>query len=249
MNVHTPLPAFGLGLYPLAEAARLAQIDTRTARRWSEGYDFLYQGRKRHSPGVMELKLQASGDHPDLTFQEMLTLRLVRGFRGVGLSLRTIKKVAQVAAADLQTLTPLVTRRFRTDGRKVLMEVAEMAPANDEPGLPPRERKLIDVLTRQQEFADVVEPSLFRNVDWHDDLAVRWWPLGTDRAVVVDPTVLFGAPRIAETRVPSSAIMASVRAEGGGEPAIRAVAHWYGISSGQVLDAVEFETSWLRQAA
>lgn len=250
MNVQTPSPVFGLGLYPLADAARLAQIDTRAARRWAEGYDFRYHGEKRRSPGVMGgLELQASGGHRDLTFSEMLTLRLVRGFRGAGLSLRTIKKVAQVAAAELQTPTPLVTRRFRTDGRKVLMEVAEMAPANDEPDLPPRERKLMDVLTRQQEFADIVEPSLFQNVDWHDDLAAQWWPLGMNRAVVLDPTTLFGAPRIAKTRVPSSVIASAVRAEGGGETAIDAVADWYGVSASQVRDAIEFETSWLRRAA
>jgi uncharacterized protein (DUF433 family) len=231
------------------EAARLAQLDTRTARRWAVGYDFLYQGEKRNSPGVMGLALPVSGDQRDLTFPEMLTLRLVKGFRGAGLSLRTIKKVAQVAATDLQTPTPLVTRRFRTDGRKVLMEVAEMAPANDEPDLPRHERKLIDVLTRQQEFADIVEQSLFRNVDWHEDMAARWWPLGTNRSVVLDPATLFGAPRIDQTRVPSAVIAAAVRAEGGGETAIEAVADWYGISSSQVRDAVEFETSWLRRAA
>jgi uncharacterized protein (DUF433 family) len=249
MNAHMPPSVFGIGLYPLPEAARLAQLDTRTARRWAEGYDYRYRGGTRRSPGVMGLAFEVVGGQRDLTFLEMLTLRLVKGFRGAGLSLRTIKRVAQVAAEEFDLPNPLVTRKFRTDGRKVLLEVVDMQPANDGPALPPRERKLIDILSRQQEFADIVEPSLFQNVDWDQDLASRWWPLGLNRAVVLDPGLLFGAPHISGTRVPSAVIASAVHAEGGGEQAIRAVAEWHGITPRQVRDAMEFETAWLGRAA
>ena len=198
---------------------------------------------------VLGPAIGTAGGRRELTFPEMLTLRLVKGFRGAGLSLPTIKRVAAVAAADFGTVTPFVTRRFRTDGRRVFVELQETGAANDEPALPRRERELVDILTRQREFADIVEPSLFQNVDWRDDIAARWWPLGPGRAVVLDPAALFGAPHIRQTRVPTDALAATVQAEGGGDPAIAAVADWYGVSSEQVRDAVEFETVWLRQAA
>lgn len=101
----------------------------------------------------------------------MLTLRLVRGFRQAGLALRTIKRVAERAARDFGTPLPFVSKTFRTDGRKVFLELKTEPPANDEPAIPRRERRLIEVLTGQDNFADVVEPSLFANVDWQDDLA------------------------------------------------------------------------------
>jgi uncharacterized protein (DUF433 family) len=249
MNAQPSVTPFGLGLYPLPDAARLAQLDTRTARRWAEGYDFRHHGEKRHSPGIMGLALAPIGGMRDLTFPEMLTLRLVKGFRGAGLSLRTIKRVAEAAAQQLGTPTPFVTRRFRTDGRKVFMELQHAEPANDEPGLPKRERQLIEVLTGQGAFANVVEPSLFRNVEWEADIAARWWPLGQTRAVVLDPTTMFGAPRIARTRVPTAAVAAAVAAEGGGASAVQAVAEWHGLTADQVHDAVEFETEWLKRAA
>ena len=210
---------------------------------------FSTEGKKRHSPGVMGLSLDRAGGRRDLTFPEMLTLRLVRGFRGAGLSLRTIKRVAEVAAADFGTPTPFVTRRFRTDGRKVFVELRAAEPANDEPAPPRRERELIDVLTRQREFGEIVEQSLFQNVEWHDDIAARWWPLGTGRGVVLDPAALFGAPHIMQTRVPTDVLATAVQAEGGGEEAVAAVADWHGITPGQVRDAVEFETVWLKRAA
>ena len=249
MNAHTPSPALGLGLYPLPEAARLVQLDTRTAQRWAEGYDFQYEGERRHSPGVMGLSLDRAAGRRDLTFPEMLTLRLVRGFRGAGLSLRTIKRVAEAAAVDFGTPTPFVTRRFRTDGRKVFVELRAAEPANDEPVPPRRERELIDVLTRQREFGEIVEKSLFQNVEWHDDIAARWWPLGTGRAVVLDPAALFGAPHIVQTRVPTDVLANAVQAEGGGDEAVAAVADWHGVTPGQVRDAVDFETAWLKRAA
>jgi len=249
MNAPLPSPALGLGLYPLPDAARLAQLDAQTARRWAEGYDFSYHGERRRSPGVMGLALSPLGGTRDLTFPEMLTLRLVKGFRGAGLSLRTIKRVAAAAAADLGTPTPFVSKRFRTDGRKVFVELQHAAPANDEPKLPKRERELIEVLTGQRAFAEVVEPSLFRNLEWDDEIAARWWPLGQGRAVVLDPATAFGAPRIAGTRVLTATVADAVRAEGGGLEGIAAVAAWQGITAEQARDAVAFETAWLRRAA
>ena len=247
--MNAPVFQLGRGLYPLPEAARLAQVSTLTARRWAEGYDYKYRDQTRHSSGVMELAMPTLSGQVDLTFAELLTLHLVKGFRGAGLSLRTIKRVVQVAVQEFGTPTPFISRRFRTDGRKVFVELQDVEPANDEPRIPRRERALIEVLSRQHAFAHIVEPSLFRQVDWVDDLAARWWPLGQDHAVVLDPAVLFGAPRVAETRVPTAVLASAVVAEGGGEAAIQAVADWHGVSAANVRDAVKFETEWLRRAA
>lgn len=245
MNAHATSPLLGLGLYPLREAARLVQLPTRVARRWALGYDYSYRGVVRHSPGVMALTDRQSEGEPVLTFAEMLTLRLVKGFREAKLSLSTIKRVAEVAAREYGTATPFVSRRFRTDGRRVFVELQQEPIPGDEPARLPRERKMIEVLTGQHAFADVVEPSLFANVDWQDDMAARWWPLGRTRAVVLDPAIVFGSPRIMHTRVPTATLAQAVRAEGDGDEAIGAVADWYSVTVDQVRDALDFETAWL----
>jgi uncharacterized protein (DUF433 family) len=247
--MNAPAQSLGLGLFPLPEAARLAQLDTRTARRWAEGYPFTHEGEKRFSRGVMPLALTPSGGQRDLTFAEMLTLRLVKAFKGAGLGVPTIKRVAERAASDFGMDMPFVSKRFRTDGRKVFVELQTQPPANDEPGITRHERELIEVLTGQHQFADLVEPSLFANVDWQDDLASRWWPLGKACAVNLDPTIVFGAPHVAGTRVPTRVIAEAVKAEGGGKTSVEAVAEWYGLRPQQVQDAIRFETEWFKRVA
>lgn len=249
MNALASIPVVGLGLYPLPEAARLAQLDTRTVRRWAEGYKYTRGGETHTSPGVTPLALSKSGGHVDLTFAELLTLRLVRAFRGVGLGLPTIKRVAAKAAQDFGSPSPLTSRRFRTDGRKIFVELRKETPANDEPEIPRREVQLIEVLTGQRQFNEVVEPSLFANVDWEDELAAAWWPLGKRHHVLLDPRVLFGAPHLSGTSVPTAPVAASVKAEGGGNAAIEAVAEWFGLTVPKVHAAVQFETEWLARAA
>jgi uncharacterized protein (DUF433 family) len=98
---------------------------------------------------------------------------------------------------------------------------------------------VIEVLTGQRQFAEVVEPS-FKDLEWEDDLASRWWPLTTAHSVVVDPRVLFGAPHIAGTRVPTAPVAAAAVTEGSED----AAAQWFGILASQVRDAVRFEAEW-----
>lgn len=247
MNAASPSAAIGVGLYPLPEAARIAQLDVRTARRWAEGYSFVHRGQRRVSPGVMPLALAKLGKQRDVTFAELLTLRLVRGFRSAGLGLRTIKKVAERAAADFDLAMPFISKRFRTDGRQVFIELRSDQPANDEPAIPPQERELIEVLTGQHAFADIVEPFLFANVDWQEDIVSRWWPIGLDRFVVLDPHILFGAPHVRGTSVTTAVLASALRAEGG-EVALQSVADWFGVPALAVADAMRFETEWLKQA-
>ena len=225
------------------------QLDVRTARRWAEGYAYSFSGKQRFSHGVMPLSLPPLDGARDLTFAELLTLRLVRAFRETGLSLQTIKRVAERASAEFGLPAPFISRRFRTDGRKVFIELRTGLPGDDGAPVPKRERELVEVLTSQRAFAEVVEPSLFANVEWDEDLAARWWPMGKVRSVILDPAVSFGAPHIASTRVPTAALATAVRAEGGGKAAAAAVAAWYGVTTAAVGDAMQFETEWLARAA
>jgi uncharacterized protein (DUF433 family)/DNA-binding transcriptional MerR regulator len=249
MNAASP-SLLGLGLYPLPEAARLAQIDPQTARRWIEGNRFTHRGQLRRSPGVLRPTLEKGDDGQRiLTFPELLTLRLVRAFRGQGLSLPTIKRVAAKAAHEYDVGNPFVLRRFLTDGRRIFVELSRVEPSNDEPAIPQREKELVEVLSGQRQFAEVVRPSLYDNVEWTEDIASAWWPLGRGGGVLLNPKISFGAPCVAGTGIPTSVLASEVAAEGGGAAAIAAVAAWHVIEPQQVQNAVRFETEWRKRAA
>lgn len=225
-------------LYPVAYAAALAGLDPNTARRWIRGYDFTHKGERRRSQPVVPAAPTGEPANDLLSFEELLTLRLVRGFRQHGLGLPTIKRAAQAAVQRYGLSNPFVTKAFRTDGREVFIELDRRGdvPADD--------KVLVHALTGQQQFVEVVEPSLFRDVVFAGDVPGEWYPIGRDHAVVVRPDRAFGAPHVAGTGIRTDVVADAVSAEGGDAAAERAAAEWFGLTEGQVRDAVAAEGQW-----
>ncbi len=82
----------------------------------------------------------------------------------------------------------------------------------------------------------MVEPS-FRDIDFGDGVAQRWWPMSHRSEVVLDPIRNFGHPIVAEHGVPTLAIMEAVTAEG----SVAGAAKAFQIPLSAVRDAVAFE--------
>lgn len=232
-----------LPIYPLAFAARLAGLDAVTARRWVRGHAYSYKGERRHAAPVVHLLQPEVPANGDLTFEELLTLRLVRAFRDKGLGLPTIRKAAQVAAERFGQNNPFITKAFRSDGRSVFLELEEQS------AVPGQERVLINALSGQQQFRDVVEPSLFRDLVFVGDSPGKWFPLGQSHSVVIRPDHAFGSPHIDGTGIRTDVLADAVTAEGGDDHAVDSVAGWFKISKAQVLDAVAVEKAWHPEAA
>ncbi len=235
MNAAVPLARDPI--YPLPYAAALVGLDPNTARRWVRGYDYSHKGERRHSPPVLGPG-QQQRPQLEITFEELLTLRLVRAFRDKGLGLPTIKKAAQIAAQRYELQNPFITRAFRSDGRAIFLDLKEQGK------VPADEGVLINALTGQQQFRDVVEPSLFRDVVFAGDIPGRWYPQGKDRSVVIRPDRAFGAPHLDGTRIRTDVVADAVAAEGGDDAAVVAVAEWFRLKPDQVRDAVAAEEEW-----
>jgi uncharacterized protein (DUF433 family) len=120
---------------------------------------------------------------------------------------------------------PFSTRRFRTDGKTIFLEITKDVGEGD----------LIDLKRRQMAFRTVVEPSL-RDLEFDADAVARWYPLGLSRAVVIDPARAFGRP-LAEGGVPTEVLASAARVEGSIEKAANA----YEVPPAAVRDAVAFE--------
>ena len=225
-------------IYPLAYAARLAGLDPQTAARWIRGYTFKHRGERRTSAPVVHVTSDNSPDGKHLTFAELLTLRLVRAFRERGLGLPAIRRAAQIATERYGVDNPFVTKSFRTVGRSVFLDL------EDRGKLRGSDRLLVNALTGQQQFREVVEPSLFKDVVFAGAMPEQWFPRGRDHSVVIRPDRSFGAPHIAGKGVRTDVIADAVAAEGRGEEAILAVARWFGLTEKEVRDAVAAEAEW-----
>jgi uncharacterized protein (DUF433 family) len=122
---------------------------------------------------------------------------------------------------------PFSTRRFRTDGRTIFLEIT-----NDV-----QEGELIDLKRRQSVFHRIVAPSL-RDLEFAADVVARWFPLGSSRkTVVVDPARSFGRPIVVNGGVPTEILSEAVDIEGSAEKAARA----YDVPIIAVRDAVIFQ--------
>ncbi len=226
-------------IYPLPYAARLAGLDVMTARRWTQGYKYKHGGELKQSAPVLYYATPPTKSSADLTFEELLTLRLVRAFRQEAkLGLPTIKAAARIATTLYGVGNPFVTKMFYSDGRKVFLELRERNEVHGQ------QRLLVEALTGQQQFREVVEPSLFRNIVFLGNEPAEWRPKGKERSVVIRPDRAFGAPHIVNTGVRTDVLADAVLAEGGDEPAVNAVASWFGLTEEQVGDAYAAEVGW-----
>ena len=186
-------------------------------------------GESAHSPPLWSSQLSDT-DIDGLGFKDLIELRFVHTFRDAGVSLNIIRRTLAVAKERLSTPYPFTCKKFRTDGKRIFMEVIE--ETGDE--------SLVDVEKQQNVIQKVIGPSLREGVEL--DMgggAARWFPLKHSKAVVFDPARKFGQPILSDYDIPTAAIVEALRAENGNE---KRVSRLYEVSLAAVRKAVEFET-------
>jgi uncharacterized protein (DUF433 family) len=239
-------PAWDAVLYSVPRAARLAQLCRITANRWLSGKILQDDGTVRRVPSVIG-RPASRARRSGVTFHEMLALRLIKGLRMAGIEIRAIRRAGTMATDPLGNPTLLITKRLLVDGANAFLAADYAHRFYTDIDVPESERDPSALIGWQHVFADIVERVLFRYLDWEDGVAARWWPLGRDRFVVLDPLVLSGAPHIAATHVSTRVIAAAVRAEGDNDAAFEMVAQAHGVSARQVREAVRFESEWMKR--
>jgi uncharacterized protein (DUF433 family) len=226
----------GVGVYSVPEASRLTFVPTRRIRRWAQGYSYLRKDTKYVSPRVFQPALEPIDGQIALTFLDLLEVRFIDAFRSAGVSWKTIRKAWELAAELVGTNHPFSTKKFKTDGRRILAEL--VAPTRG------KKRHLLDLVGKQFELATIVEHTLFEGIEFSRDNAARWWPMGTKGGVVIDPTRSFGQPIVAVEGVPTRILARSFQAE----ESVEVVSRWFEVSRRSVRAAVRFEER-LAQAA
>ena len=219
---------FGVGVYSFADAARFIGAKPRELRRWALGYK-AGGGNETFSSPLWRTQLFGT-EIEGLGFKDLIELRFVHAFRNEGVSIQVIRRTLEVARERLSAPYPFTRKKFRTDGKRIFMEVIE--ETGDE--------SLVDVEKQQNVIQRVIGPSLRDGVELDmQGEAARWFPLKNSKAIVFDPARKFGQPILAEYDVPTIAIADAVRAEGGNE---KRVAKLYDVPLAAVRKAIEFES-------
>lgn len=219
----------GIGVYSVPEAAKISRVPAEYIRRWLWGYKYVVQGRVHRADPLWKPQLSPIDDKKALTFRDLIEVQFVYRFRKEGISLQTIRKTIGLATDLLNKTYPLSSVKFKTEGKGIFAQVIE----------DPSEKGYVFDLKTGQYLLDYVLDFLYDALEYSKfDELVRWWPLGKDRRVVVDPKRSFGRP-IVEEGVQTNILMRAWRAES----SPKAVADWFEISEASVNDALEFERS------
>jgi len=218
-----------VGLYTFQEAAKLANASPQDLRRWLNGYTHKARGsgmRVNNAP-LWKTEL-AESEVEGISFHDLLEVRFVQAFRKYGVSLQTIRVASEQAKEMFDHPYPFTCKRFQTDGRTIF------AAAMEETG----EEQLLDLVKKQFAFSKIIEPSLYRGIEFGtDELASHWYPLPRSKAVVLDPTIAFGKPIVTNGSVRTSILYDAFRAEENKQY----VAKLYEVPVSSVEAAIRFE--------
>lgn len=226
MNAPIPSSLIGIGIYTPAEAGRLTGVQPAKIARWLRGHRM----KDRYYAPLWSPQIDLDDGHVYLGFRDLTEIRVADAMITAGLSPQAVRKAIGLAKEMFGLTQPLSTRSFRTDGRTVFVQSIESLPDGRERG------HLLDLFKGQYGFKKIIEPSL-KNLEFEDDVPVRWWPGGKDRRIVIDPERSFGQPIDSDTGVPTSVLLAAFRAEGSDEN----VARVYDVPLSSVRRAVAFE--------
>ncbi len=222
----------GKGLYTIPEAARILQMRAETVRRWVTGYSFGRKNHKHYSPPLIRLSTSSGVSEVFLTFQNLIELLFIRLFHREGVSLYTIRAAASEAQRDFDSNHPFAVKQFDTDGKNIFATLE----FKDVEGIP--KSKVLKDLKLSQMVIDEIARPYFKNLEYSDLGVIRYYPLGSDKSIVLDPKRSFGKPIDEASGVATYVLYQMART---GE-APRDIAKWYGVSEEAVSNAIEYES-------
>ncbi|MCC6381642.1 MAG: DUF433 domain-containing protein [Dehalococcoidia bacterium] len=208
-------------LYSYAEADRLARATRGTARRWLEGYSYRKKdGARIPLPPVTPRRPES---REAVSFLDLIDIFAIARLREIGFTVQRIRQIVVAARERFGVDHPFSSLEFKADGRQAFIH---------------REGILHPLLGNRAQPAwdDLLGPFL-ETLDYRGDRAYRWWPLGRDKPIVIDPEYGFGLPVISGSGVRTETIRERVEVGDSYDQ----VAYDFGVSRDQVESAVRFE--------
>ena len=166
------------------------------------------------------------------SFLDLVDLLFVKRFLDHGVSLQKVRRALDEARRVLGT-EHFARQTFFTDGGTIFLRLQEGAfkVGGD---------AILELMSGGQWVIAPVIRELAQQIDFEspEGLASRWYPLGRNRPVVLDPMVSFGAPSIAGRSVKTINIHDLFVAE---HESLAAVRTWWSLTDAEIQAAVDFE--------
>jgi uncharacterized protein (DUF433 family) len=133
-----------------------------------------------------------------------------------------------VASELLDTSHPFAIRKMFTDGKSIFAEIAQKENISS----------LLDLINRQYQFEEIIEPILYGHIDFDNlDFAEKWWPMGRDEGIVLDPSRNMGQPILSKYNIKTELIYELYKTN----HSINEISDWYELDKNSIETAINFE--------
>lgn len=212
--------------YSVAEASRLVGLTAGRVRRWIRGYQYTYGDAVRSQLPVVQ-------GHPVpssyASFLSLVDLLFVKRFLDHGLSLQKVRQALDEAREILGSIH-FARETFFTASGTIFLQLQD----GD------RGDAILELMSGGQWVIAPVIRELAQQIEFDspEGLACRWYPLGRNKPIVLDPMVAYGAPSIAGRGVKTINVHDLFVAEDERLPSVRA---WWDLTDAEIQAAVDFE--------
>ena len=171
-------------IYTFSEAARLAKTTPGTIKRWIVG--------TKTSIPLFEPAHLDERDPAVVSFVQLVEVVVASNFRRKGnVSLEVVRKAHHNARNRLGVEYPFASLKLEPLAGHIILRLRQdklekRLPAIDSLGLSTIPGLTIEVLD---------------DLEYETELATRWWPVGKQRPIVIDPRFSAGLPTIPQRRV------------------------------------------------
>ena len=163
-------------MYTFGEAAHLAHVSASTVRNWVLGYR-----------DIQPLFTSTNGQDPMVSFIQLIEIVVAARFRKADhVSYQRVRSAYENAKNLYQLSYPFAHLTLEAIGRHIVQWLN-----TDEPDV-----SLQTLDDPQQWTLPGLVAEAMAQLDYEEDLAARWYPVGKDVPIVVDPRMSAGTPTI-----------------------------------------------------
>ena len=206
----------GVGLYTIPDVAKILRLDKTFVRRWLHEY----WGNKFNNKS---LSSWGTGRDKAIPFFTLIEFYVFYQLRRQGLSAQNIAKSHEIIGQELDTPFPFANSIILHDDKKIFYTIDGDSIINAD-------------RSKQINFKSIIE-QFCRKIDFDkDQLALRYWPLGKEKNIVVDPHHQLGQPTIKNTNILAETLYSMYTS---GEK-ISFISSLYEVSESDVKASIEF---------
>jgi uncharacterized protein (DUF433 family) len=203
--------------YQIKEAARYVRLSSQTVTNW-------------HAADIGESFLSRRDPRSALSYMQLIEVAVVAAFREAGVKLNRVREARDYIMNHLKTDYPFADYRFKTDGKRLLIDYAGVDSKSGK-------GKLLELNKSGQLAWDAILKERLKEFSYDESqrIVLRWQVAGPKSPIIIDPRLSFGAPTVKGT--PTWAIKGRWIA---GEQ-IDEIADDFGLKEELVAQALEFE--------